>query len=64
MPDGVAYVDYVKQYEHLPDTFNPFRFDPAAWADIAREAFQAVAEAMIVGEHRLRQPRQQHRLSP
>ncbi len=37
-PDGVAYVDYVKQYEALPGTFNPVRFDPAAWAEVAREA--------------------------
>ncbi|MGX9718537.1 alpha-L-fucosidase [Stenotrophomonas acidaminiphila] len=37
-PDGVAYSDYVEQYEHLPDTFNPVKFDPAAWAQVAREA--------------------------
>ncbi|ENM5731883.1 alpha-L-fucosidase [Vibrio mimicus] len=37
-PNGVAYVDYVKQYEALPDTFNPTLFDPASWAKIAKEA--------------------------
>ncbi len=37
-PDGVAYNDYVRQYEHLPDTFNPVKFDPAAWAQVARDA--------------------------
>ena len=37
-PEGVAYADYVKQYEKLPETFNPTRFDPEAWARAAKDA--------------------------
>jgi len=37
-PDGVSYSDYVRQYEALPDTFNPVEFDPEGWADIAKAA--------------------------
>jgi len=37
-PKGVSYVDYVKQYEQLPTTFNPVKFDPAAWAQAAKDA--------------------------
>ena len=32
------YVDYVKAYEQLPATFNPVKFDPAAWAQVAKAA--------------------------
>jgi len=37
-PDGVSYADYVRQYELLPNTFNPVQFDPDAWADVAKAA--------------------------
>jgi len=37
-PDGVAYTDYVRRYEKLPETFNPVAFDPAEWAAIAEGA--------------------------
>ena len=37
-PDGIGYVDYVHKYEQLPTTFNPVKFDPARWADIASAA--------------------------
>lgn len=37
-PKGVAYVDYVRQYEQLPNTFNPVKFDPDAWAQAAKQA--------------------------
>ena len=37
-PDDVAYVDYVRQYEQLPNTFDPVKFDPAAWAQVAKAA--------------------------
>lgn len=32
------YVDYVRAYEKLKDTFNPVKFDPDSWAKIAKEA--------------------------
>ena len=32
------YFDYVREYEHLKDTFNPVGFDPGKWADAARYA--------------------------
>ncbi len=32
------YVEYVKAYEALPQTFNPIRFDPASWAKAAKQA--------------------------
>ena len=32
------YVGYVKAYEQLPTTFNPAKFDPAKWADVAADA--------------------------
>jgi alpha-L-fucosidase len=32
------YIDYKKDYETLPKTFNPVRFDPDRWAAAAREA--------------------------
>ena len=37
-PKGISYVDYVRKYEQLPTTFNPTRFDPAHWAQIAKDA--------------------------
>jgi len=32
------YVEYKKQYENLPKTFNPVKFDPDKWARAAKEA--------------------------
>jgi alpha-L-fucosidase len=32
------YVGYVKAYEQLPTTFNPVKFDPQAWAQVAKAA--------------------------
>jgi alpha-L-fucosidase len=32
------YVEYKKKYEELPKTFNPVKFDPAAWAQAAKYA--------------------------
>jgi alpha-L-fucosidase len=32
------YIDYVRAYEKLKDTFNPVNFDPGSWAKIAKEA--------------------------
>ncbi|HQZ97243.1 MAG TPA: alpha-L-fucosidase [Pyrinomonadaceae bacterium] len=37
-PKGSNYVDYVKQYEKLPTTFNPVQFDPDKWAKAASDA--------------------------
>jgi len=37
-PDGVSYADYIRDYEKLPETFNPVQFDPDEWADIAKAA--------------------------
>jgi len=37
-PDGVSYADYVRQYEALPNTFNPVQFNPDEWAEIAKAA--------------------------
>lgn len=34
-PEGISYVDYVRKYEKLPETFNPVKFDPARWAQVA-----------------------------
>lgn len=33
-----SYFEYVKEYESLKNTFNPVGFDPAKWAQAAREA--------------------------
>lgn len=32
------YFEYRQAYENLPATFNPLKFDPAAWAALAKEA--------------------------
>jgi alpha-L-fucosidase len=32
------YIEYKKQYEDLPKTFNPVRFDPEKWAQAAADA--------------------------
>jgi alpha-L-fucosidase len=32
------YVEYKRRYEALPKTFNPIKFDPAAWARAAKDA--------------------------
>ncbi|MCK4344088.1 MAG: alpha-L-fucosidase [Bacteroidales bacterium] len=32
------YVEYVKAYEKLKDTFNPVKFNPESWAKLAKEA--------------------------
>ncbi|MBP3983515.1 alpha-L-fucosidase [Pseudoxanthomonas helianthi] len=32
------YVGYKQAYEQLPTTFNPVKFDPAKWADVAADA--------------------------
>jgi alpha-L-fucosidase len=37
-PDGVDYVEYKRQYEQLPKTFNPVKFDPEQWARAAHDA--------------------------
>jgi alpha-L-fucosidase len=37
-PPGISYVDYKKKYQQLPTTFNPTRFDPAQWAQAAKDA--------------------------
>ncbi len=37
-PAGISYVDYKKKYEALPKTFNPVKFDPDAWAGVAKDA--------------------------
>jgi alpha-L-fucosidase len=37
-PPGVRYDDYKKQYEQLPTTFDPQKFDPARWAKQAKDA--------------------------
>ena len=37
-PKGSNYVDYVKQYEKLPTTFNPVQFNPDKWAKAAKAA--------------------------
>lgn len=37
-PEGVGYVEWKRRYEQLPKTFNPVDFDPAQWADAARDA--------------------------
>jgi alpha-L-fucosidase len=36
--DGADYIDYVKRYEALPQTFNPEKFHPEKWADAAWQA--------------------------
>lgn len=36
-PAGSSYVDYIKKYEQLPNTFNPTQFDPDKWARAAKE---------------------------
>ncbi|MBP8823507.1 MAG: alpha-L-fucosidase [Flavobacteriales bacterium] len=35
---GKTYFDYARNYEALPNTFNPQAFDPAKWAHAARDA--------------------------
>lgn len=35
---GANYVDYVARYKALNTTFNPVKFDPATWADLATQA--------------------------
>lgn len=37
-PKGSNYVDYVKEYEKLPTTFNPVQFNPDKWAKAAKDA--------------------------
>lgn len=37
-PPGISYVDYKNKYEQLPTTFNPVKFDPARWAQVAKDA--------------------------
>lgn len=37
-PANMAYADYVREYEKLPTTFNPTKFDPDRWASIAQDA--------------------------
>jgi alpha-L-fucosidase len=37
-PKGISYVDYVRKYEKLPETFNPVKFDPSRWAEVANAA--------------------------
>jgi len=37
-PKGKGYFQYVKEYENLATTFNPEKFDPAKWANAAKEA--------------------------
>lgn len=37
-PKGSNYVDYVKEYEKLPTTFNPIQFNPYKWAKAAKDA--------------------------
>jgi len=32
------YVEYKRRYQELPKTFNPVKFDPAAWARAAKQA--------------------------
>ena len=37
-PEGSSYVQYVKDYEQLANTFNPTGFAPEKWATAAKEA--------------------------
>jgi alpha-L-fucosidase len=37
-PKDKSYFQYVKEYENLATTFNPVKFDPAKWANAAKEA--------------------------
>ena len=37
-PPGKSYVEYVKEYEMLPQYFNPVQFDPDKWAKVTKEA--------------------------
>lgn len=37
-PEGMTYMEYLRFYEHLKDTFNPIRFDPDKWAEAAEYA--------------------------
>ena len=34
----MSYFEYLREYEHLKDTFNPTEFDPGKWADAAKYA--------------------------
>ena len=36
--DGANYVDYMARYRALNTTFNPVKFDPDAWAELAHNA--------------------------
>jgi alpha-L-fucosidase len=35
---GDTYIEYLKNYEELPKTFNPVKFEPEKWAAAAKEA--------------------------
>ncbi len=35
---NMSYFEYLQEYEHLKDTFNPTEFDPGKWADAAKYA--------------------------
>jgi alpha-L-fucosidase len=35
---NMSYFEYLQEYEHLKDTFNPAEFDPGKWADAAKYA--------------------------
>ncbi len=37
-PEGMSYIEYLRFYEHLKDTFNPVLFDPDKWAEAAEYA--------------------------
>ena len=37
-PEGMTYMEYLRFYEHLKDTFNPIHFDPDKWAEAAEYA--------------------------
>ena len=37
-PPGIGYVEYKRDYEQLPKTFDPRKFDPALWAAAAHDA--------------------------
>ena len=37
-PPGKSYIDYKKEYEMLPQYFNPVRFQPDKWATAAKDA--------------------------
>ncbi|MBS0431156.1 MAG: alpha-L-fucosidase [Proteobacteria bacterium] len=37
-PPGIGYVEYKRDYEQLPKTFDPRKFEPALWAAAAHDA--------------------------